>query len=307
MNFTILARVLCYAALTYMSVAVNGQSPEMSAKAVVLAHSRAHELLGFLLRQDRKAVEAALGKPFREDKTSSDKHWGAYHVPDSKTNYLVVFYYTGKDPNLKDRIIEMELTGKDPSGPTGFFGLQLGDSAEKTEATLGKPTEIRHEDDVNVDLWDYEKSNYSLEFTPDHKLYSIQIVDQSGEDSLGFAGSDEVRLFAETVQAHDIDKLMELSSGQIECSHPNDFYNLLSGPARGVLSNRKSGISICLLRAAKAILALGPEMKGTEDMIRTYTDADPGTVTKFPATSPLKEVVFAQEAGAFRVYEVTFR
>ncbi|MFZ1084116.1 MAG: hypothetical protein WAN35_04025 [Terracidiphilus sp.] len=307
MNFQRFILFLCCAVLSSLPIALNGQSTEMHAKAATFAHTRAHELNGFLLFQNQKAVEAALGQPFRKGERTDDKQWFAYHLSGSKNNYLVAYYYVGKDPVYKDQIIELEFTGAGPSGPTGFFGLQLGDSAEKVEAVIDKPTEIRHEDDVNVDLWDYEKNNYSLEFTPDHKLYSIQIVDQSGKDSPGFAGSEEVRLFAEAVQAHDIDKLMELSSGQIECSHPNDVYSLQSGPARGVLLNPKSGISICLQRAAKEILALSPGMKGVEDQIRVYTKAEPGTVTKFPASCPLKEVVFRQEAGAFRVYEVTFR
>jgi hypothetical protein len=306
MNPIRLTLFICCAALSCLPVAVKGQSPEMRAKAVSLTHSRAHELNGFLLFQDRKAIEAALGKPFQNGEKSSDKHWGAYHVPGSSKNYLIAFYYIGKDPVYKDKIIELELTGTEPSGPTGFFGLQLGDSAEKVEVALGKPTKISHEDDVNVDLWDYEKNNYSLEFNADHKLYSIQIVDQSGEDSPGFAGSDEVRVFAEIVQTQNIDKLMELASGEIECS-TSEAFGIQSGPARKILSDPKSSISLCLQRAAKAILALGPKMKGTDDAIRIYTKAKPGTVTKFPASCPLKEVVFDQEAGAFRVYEVTFR
>src|ERR1035437_2128842 len=190
------ALFLCCAALSCMPVSVNGQSPEMRTKAVILAHSHAHELSGFLLRQDRKAVEAALGKPFREGRPSNDRQWFAYHLPDSAKNYLVVYYYVGKDPIVKDKIIELELTGADPSGPTGFFGLQLCDSAEKAEAAIGKPTKISHEDDVNDDLRYYERNNYSLEFTPDHKLYSIQILDKFGDNPPGFAGSDEVRFFA---------------------------------------------------------------------------------------------------------------
>jgi hypothetical protein len=289
-----------------MPVAVIGQSPEMRAKTAPLAHTRAHELSGFLLRQDRKAVEAALGKPFHEEKGNHNTTAAAYHLPISKKDYLVAFYFEGKDSEQQGKAVQLELTGHEPSGPTGFFGLELGDSASKVETTLGKPSLIRHEDDVNLDLWDYVENNYSLEFSADHKLYSIQIIDQPGNDSPGFAGSEEVRLFAQTIQANDIDKLMELVSGEIECS-TTEAFGIHAGSARSILSNFKSPISLCLQRAAKAILALGPEMKGVDDSIRIWTKHTPGTVTKFPDSSPLKEVVFDQEAGAFRVYEVTFR
>ena len=286
---------------------MSGQQAVKKPETTRGTHSHAHALIGFLLRQDRKAVEAALGTPFRKGEPSDDKQWCAYHVPDSEKNYLVVFYYAGKDPNSKDKIIEMELTGTDPSGPTGFFGLQLGDSAEKVEAVLGKPTKISHEDDVNVDLWDYESNNYSLEFSPDRTLFSIQILDQNEENPPDPAGSKEVRLFAQAIHTRNIDTIMDMVSGEIECSWPKDFFSTGSGPARGVLSNPKSGISVCLRRAADAVLALGPQMKGAGDQIRIWTNHSPGTVTKFPASSPLKEIVFDQEAGAWRVYEVTFR
>ena len=278
----------------------------MRANSAPRTHTRAHELCGFLLRQDRKAVEAALGKPFHEEKGNPDTTAAAYHLPGSKEDYLVAFFYNKKNSEQQGKAVQLELTGREPSGPTGFFGLELSDPAAKVEAVLGKPTETRHEDDVNLDLWDYEGQNYSLEFTADHKLYSIQIIDQPGNDSPGFAGSDQVRLFAQTVQAQNIDSLMEMASGEIECS-TTEAFGIQTGSARNILSDPKSPVSICLQRAAKAILALGKDMNGVDDSLRVWTKHTPGTVTKFPATCPLKEVVFDQEAGAFRVYEVTFR
>ena len=230
----------------------------------------------------------------------------AYHLPGLKEDYLVAFYFDGKDSEQQGKAVQLELTGNEPSIPTGFFGLQLGDTAQKVETTLGKPTKIHHEDDVNLDLWDYESDNYTLEFTSSHQLYSIQIIDQSGNDPPGFAGSNEIRFFAQAVQANDIDKLMELVSGEIECSTTKDF-GIQTGSARNILSDPKNPISQCLQRAAREILALGPEMRGADGSIRVWTKHTPGTVTKFPASCPLKEIVFDQEAGAFRVYEVTFR
>ena len=200
----------------------------------------------------------------------------------------------------------MELTGTDYGGPTGFFGLRLGDSTSKTESVLGKPTEIRHESDVNLDLWDYKDANYSLEFSTDHRLYSIQIADESFEAPNSFAGSVKVHSFGEAIRARDIDNLMEMSSGEIECSQGRDF-GIQTGAARTILSDEDSGISVCLRRAADAILALGSDMKGAEDEMRMWTKHSPGTVTKLPASSPLKEVVFVQESREWRVYEVTFR
>jgi len=291
-----------------MPAALPSQSAGLRAKVVDLTHSRAHELNGFLLRQSREAFEAAMGKPFREENPDNSTHWCAYRIPGSEGNYFAAFFFVSKDKDsdLNGKAVKLELTGAEPSGPTGFFGLQLGDAAEKVETVLGKPTKVSHEDDVNVDLWDYEQENYSLEFTPDRKLHSIQIIDKPGPDTPDPTGSADVRLFAQAIQVHNMDKVMEMVSGEIECSNTEAF-GIQTGAARSVLSDPKSQISICLQRAADAILALGPEMKGAEDQMRIWTENSPGCVTKFPESSPLKEVVFDQEAGAFHVYEVTFR
>jgi hypothetical protein len=261
----------------------------------------ARELMGFLLRQDRRTVEATLGQPFTQQSTTGGEVAYAYRLPSGGDSYFVAFYTT------KGHLREMELTGTDSTVSTGFFGLHLDDPAEKVAAALGKPTEVRHEDDVDVDLWDYESANYSVEISSDHKLYSIQIVDESEELPKALAGAREVREFALALRDHDLEKVLSMASGEIECS--DKVHNWLqTGTARTILGNRSSDLSICLARASKAILELGPEMKGTSDEIRVWTEkGGSGFVTKFPAASPLKEVVFTNESGGWRVYEVTFR
>jgi hypothetical protein len=272
---------------------------QLPAQSAQKPKQEAHELLGFLLRQDRAAIETALGEPFNEQKRPDGLIAYAYHVPKAPGTYLVALYD-------KEQIGQIELTGTDYFGPTGFFGLKLGDSSDKVQSALGTPAKISHEDDVNVDLWDYQDSNYSLEFTADHKLYSIQIVFEPKGDPDHVAGSADVHSFAEAVRSHDIDKLIEMSSGEIECTS-GEAFGIQTGPARALLADQTSKFSGCLKRAADAILALGPDMKGTSDEIRVWAEHAPGTVTKFPASSPLKEVVFVEEAGAWRVDEVTFR
>jgi hypothetical protein len=48
-------------------------------------------------------------------------------------------------------------------------------------------------------------------------------------------------------------------------------------------------------------------MKGTDTNIRVWEKGGAGMVVKFPKSSPLLEVVMVDEAGAPRIYEVTFR
>jgi hypothetical protein len=265
-----------------------------------------HELNGFLLFQDRKAVEAALGKPFAEEKRTNGRLAAGYHLRGFKENYLVAFYVQDEKSYYKDKIVELELTGTEPSGPTGFSGLELGDSAQKAEAILGKPAEIRHEDDVNVDLWDYKSENYSLEFTPSHRLYSIQILADTKEVNPDLGAIAEVYSFAQAVKSRDINRIMSLASGEIECSQKEAF-GIQTENARKILEDETSAVSVCLAQAADAILPLGPEMKSTDTSIRIWEKRPPGIVVKFFKESPLLEVVLVDEAGSPRIYEVTFR
>jgi hypothetical protein len=271
-----------------------------------ISRSHAHELYGFLLRQDRKAFEAALGKPFHQDKIENGGDALAYHIPGFKQDYLVVFVAGEKKPVFKDKAGRLELTGTVPFGNTGFFGLQLSDSSSKVESVLGKPSQVRHEDDVNLDLWDYTDENFSLEFTPDHKLYSIQINDEEKGAKETLEGEDEVYQFAKAIEANDLDKLLFFSSGEIECLK-REAFGIQGGQARKILGDSTSSVSVCLKEAAGAIAALGPKMKGADTSVRVYEKGPPAMVVKFPASSPLREVVLVHEAGFLRVYEVTFR
>ncbi|HEX4320021.1 MAG TPA: hypothetical protein VHZ52_03910 [Acidobacteriaceae bacterium] len=295
MNPKQLQSSLPLALILIFALASSAQQPSKGS-----AHVYPHELDGFLLRQDRSAIEAELGAPFNQNKSPSGAMAYAYHLHNSKKNYLIAYYE-------KDKVYELELTGEEESEPTGFFDLQLGDSGEKVKAKLGQPTTISHEDDVNVDLWDYKKENYSLEFSPNGHLYSIQIVDEDKGIPGDFPGDKFTYGFAQAVQSHDLNEVMRLASGEIECAS-DDSLGIQAGSARKILSDRTSPISICLAKAATAILALGPAMNGTGDSIRLWPDVHrSGAVTKFPESSALKEVVFVVEAGNWRVYEVTFR
>lgn len=268
--------------------------------------SHAHELDGFLLRQDRKSFDAALGEPFHQEKTEDGWNAFAYHIPGFKHDYLVAFIAGEKDPFFKDKAVRLELTGTDPFAKAGFFGLQLGDTSSKVEAVLGKPSQVRHEADVNLDLWDYTDENFSLEFSADHKLYSIQINDEEKGAKQALEGEDEVYQFARAIEDGNLEKLLFFSSGEIECSR-GDAFGIRGGQARKILGDPTSKVSVCLKEAARAIVPLGPKMKGAATNVRVYEKGPAAVVIKLPPNSPLREVVLVYEAGFLRVYEVTFR
>lgn len=259
-----------------------------------------HELMGLLLRQSRSAVEAELGTPFHKQARPDGAAGFAYHVPHSPNTYIVVIYD-------KDKAATIELTGTDYSGPTGFLKIRLGDSDTHIQATLGKPAAVTHEDDVNVDLWDYKNANYSLEFDTHHRLYSIQIVDESHGQPRHFASIANLHSFAVAVQSHDVDAQLKAMSGEITCGSFARGYERFQSSARTALSDEKSRLSACLSRAAAAILQENSSKQEAQLDVRMWTDGGTGAVVKMQETSSLKEVVFVVEQDEWRVYEVTFR
>jgi hypothetical protein len=286
------------------TVAVGSQAVQKPAS--LSAHSHAHELYGFLLRQDRKSFDSALGKPFHQSKTKDGGNAFAYRLPGFGQDYLVAFIAGEGQPFFKEMAIRLELTGTVPCGDTGFFGLQLGDASSKVETVLGKPSKTSHEDEANLDLWDYTGENFSLEFTADRKLYSIQINDEEKGAEQLLDGEEEVSQFAKAILAGDLDKELFLSSGEIECIKEEAF-GIREGRARTILGDSTAKVSVCLKKAARAIVALGPKMDNADVNVRVYEKGPPAMVIKFPQNSSLKEVVLVHEAGYLRVYEATFR
>ncbi|MDR3736537.1 MAG: hypothetical protein P4L10_13505 [Acidobacteriaceae bacterium] len=278
-------------ALSFVSVCTLAQAQEQ----------HPHELMGFLLGQQLGAVASEFGQPFREGEMDKLRTYHAYHVPGAPETYLVAI-------TEKDTIKKLELTGTDYHGETSFLGLHLGDSTAAIEKLVGKPSAIRHEDDVNVDLWDYMPSTFSLEVSPDKKLYSIQVVDAKIEPK-DLTGADLLLSFAKAVAAGDVDRIMVMSSGDLRCGDPDSMWNFGTERARHMLGNAQSGMRQCLQYAASIVQNLGLVLKGAEINIRVYDNDKswPGCVIKFPESSPLKEVAFHWEANEWRIYDVVLR
>jgi hypothetical protein len=140
-----------------------------------------------------------------------------------------------------------------------------------------------------------------------HKLYSIQIVDDSESLPAAYPGADAVNAFAKAFAAYDVDAVMAAVSGEIVCTDGKS-YGIQMDNARNVLFHDNSAVSACLQKAVRAILATGPEMDGSDSLMRVWPEVgQTGAVVKMPRSSPLTEVVFVVETGGWRVFEVTFR
>jgi hypothetical protein len=252
-----------------------------------------HELYGFLLKQNRKTFESVLGKPF-ESRKADDGSIAAFTIPRTKDSYIAVTF------NKHEEATSIQLTGTDYKGSTGFFGLTLGDDPAKVEAALGKPSETRREEAEKLDLWDYAPRNFTLEFNASRKLYSIQVFAEDPDDPKTHAGMKEAREFAAAITAGNVETLLRMSSGSLVCG-PTSNSLTFGGPARTELTGRSGKMMDCLGRAAAAIAK-----DASQDEMRVSESAILG-VTKYPANSPLRELVFIWEVNDWRIWEVTFR
>jgi hypothetical protein len=263
-----------------------------------------HELYGFLLRQAPEAFSHQLGKPIKEGTAPNGKPFSAYHIPGTQTDYLVAEFST---LDGKTQAVTLELTGIEYKGQTGFCDLRLGDSADVVTKRLGKPTSIRHEDDVNVDLWDWPERNYSIEMSAKGTICSFQIVDPLTSPT-GLGGLAEVKELRDAMSHADslgsVNKMMRLLSGDVICTseHENSFG---ADSARSVLQDKHSPLRNCLNSAAEALATVDLDKASVD--IRLYTKGPSGTVVKLPTNCAVQEIVFDWEARGWRIYEITFR
>ena len=120
-----------------------------------------------------------------------------------------------------------------------------------------------------------------------------------------FAHSPVVRKYALAIEAGDIDTVVRMSSGFLICADKSELG--FTRAARTDLSDADGALATCLRKAAAAVVALGENVAGADDQLRFVDHGGIFCVTKFPASSPLKEVVFTWEVDDWRVFEVTLR
>ncbi len=150
------------------------------------------------------------------------------------------------------------------------MGLNIGDSDSVVKKHLGDPSTIAREKGEGLDLWNFDGANYSLEFTPDHRLYSIALWEEN-EKLPDPPTTKDAREFAQAIHDGNLETVLDMASGQLECEWQR-YFGLQDGPARSILGNPKSSVSACLERAAKTILAIPPEMPGVNTDLRLWTE-----------------------------------
>jgi hypothetical protein len=262
------------------------------------------DLLGWRLQQFNHGVPEALGEPFKTI-VKGDLTHRAYRVGTSA--YLVIAAHR----DAPSYVHSLQFTGHDP-GPELVRGLHLGDPREKVIAALGPPDRIESLDispiePLRVEVFEYDAGNFSVEIDPDGNLYSLRLRTNDALLTIprDQASSDPWQAFVAAVASGRFDRLEPLLRPDVEiymagdtlanrrryrdfvAAPPPDFLDAFFDPTAGVV-------------AAASRSAPEAQLRVTEKM-------GVGRVYKFPADSPLEEVVFFPYLGTWRVYEVRYR
>lgn len=276
--------------LTIVPIFVYAQPPENQ-----------RELNGYLLGQ-RHSVLTKIGKPYKQVK-SRDGWIDEVHLVNGE-NYMVFGFRKAGN----EQMLSIQITGGPYAEMRPFLGLRLGDSKEKVVSALGKPTEIKHVSDVNVDEYRYDPRNYSVEIDSKGKLSSIRIgANEWYFKDVEFAKQSPVGGLRKALETCETDELVEQLSGDAEFYLGEETIEFNSSVFQE-LQNKNSRF-VQLLCGGKGSLREALLTENTEEDIqmRVYEKHSPAIVAKFPNSKIVSEIVFDAVAGKWRVYEVQFR
>lgn len=267
-----------------------------------------YELNGFLLGQHIRAIEHELGSPYQQRK--SDDQWvSRIYIIDRPHEAYMVFEFT---PDRPDHTVTVQVTGDSGTAMVPFLGLVLGSDTAMVRRHAGPPTSVRQETDPVLTLWQYADRNYSFEFTPAGRLYSIRIMGWDGfprMPALPLAGLEPL---VAALDSRDPGRLLAVIAPDIEVFRGDSVYTI-EGAARRAVSDTTSTLWQQLLHgqgSLRAALADSFGLAQADPSIRVYEHPRPGatyTSYRFPSRSQLSELVFEGFAGQWRLWEVRFR
>ena len=254
-----------------------------------------YELNGFLLGQTVETIERPLGKPFQDQATPDGWRQRVYGLERAKNSYMV-FQSDSVDPL---HVFAIQMAGEPGARMRRFLGLTLGDSRARVDSLLGRPSHVKRETDVAVDLLSYEGTNYTVEIDSTGVLSSIMIY--------GFEGfvdtpdtTDPLGRFTRALRRWDVDSLMRVVAGDIEVFRDTSLISWTYAP-RTELSDSTLPISRELRKVAAAIDGRTPV-----SAVRLTESGNVGLVYTY-AAGPVKELFFVWRPGGHRLYEVILR
>jgi hypothetical protein len=265
------------------------------------------ELNGFLIGQHRSVFVAALGKPYQEQRTPDGWTYQIFIVDQARGVYMVVKFPDDRPNNA----IALQLTGDSSKKVLPFLGLRLGVDTSAVLRVLGSPSSRRAIDEPKLTLWTYEDRNYTVEFTPAGRLYSIQLMGYTGFPTRT-PESLPIAKLRQALAERNRDELIGLLAPDIEVFRDSSVISF-EGAMRAQLADSTSPIARELMygdRNLGVVLSAPNALEGSDEVLRIHERPRAGAmyrVLKFPERSPLKELVFEFFAGELRLWEVAWR
>ncbi len=265
---------------------------------VVLAQPPSQrELNGYVLGQHIETLDP-LGEP--EDEMETDDGWlYRTYVLQEDPQLFMAFKFPDDDA---DFMISIQVAGDKSSTMTPFLGLRLGATAADVRRVFGQPTTIEQLADPPVEVWRYKDRNYSFELDKQKGLTSIQLF---AFDGFAPAKPPVWSAVRAKLLATDVDTLMSAFSADAEIYKDDDLYGI-DDSMRKVFSNPTSEF-----RTGLALVVAGlrsPEQgEPVEANMRISESGPPQHVVKFGPDSPVQEIVFLDQAGESRIWEVKLK
>jgi hypothetical protein len=259
------------------------------------------ELNGFVIGQHRDALKKTFGKPYEENNTDDGWVYQTYMLRKDPFAYMI-FKFPSDD---LDHFISVQIASNEAIQMTPFAGVSLGSTADDVAKKIGRPSKTEQLANPPVEVWKYEKRNYSFEFDKGKKLVSIQIF---GFD--GFAEKPDAPLPWDDLQTRlrsaDPDGLMAAFAPDAEIYQTSETF-WIDNSMRKSLSDPQSVFRRSLAIVVKALeheLARQPENID----LRVWPETRRmGTVYKFRDGAPVKEIVMVWQSGEWRVWGIYLR
>lgn len=262
------------------------------------------ELNGFLIGQTDRAIAASFTTLMQAD-TTSDGWVDRVYLLDRAHRAYMAFKFPADRPH---QTVSVQIAGDSATPMTPFLGIRLGDHRDSMLARLGTASRVSHENDVDVDLYEYSGRNYSLEVDSRGRVSSIQIFGTEGfQDHPGVAMSSPDSLLA-ALQAGGHATLEALAPdaevywGGTTTSFEHGALQDLQGDSTPIAKALLVGP-----QSVRSVLAVDSVRQHADRALRVWEKRAPGMVWKFHEPAPIAEIVFVIDAGRWRVWEIRYR
>jgi hypothetical protein len=262
----------------------------------VAAPPRQIELNGFLLGQHVRAVDSALGTPFRVIKREGGSH--RVYVLDRTTGAYMVFSIDSAGGNV--------VSGIQVSGPKGtvirpFLGITLGTPGTQLIERFGLATSADQLEDVPARLLVWAGHNYTVEVDSGGLVNSIRIAGDEGmRNTPDSSETPSLAALKSALRGMNVDSLMWLLAADLEFMRGDSVVTFTRAP-RVELEDARSNVRRRLKDVAARLDAEPDQMN-----LRMYDTRLMSWVYKWER-GPIAEMVFRWCPGGFRLWEVKYR